>query len=704
MERAVPVTRRSVLVALGVGLVLIALAVILTLSRSPLILAGAGSVRPVTYDSINRGDFGTCQGNEVLPRGTTAIRLWVRANVGPSVRVSAWSGARVLTRGNVGTGWAGVHVTVPVAAVPATVSQARVCVTVGRAVEAIGLIGEGRTSRETYGRIAIEYLRPGDRTWWSLAGSVAQRMSLGRAPNVAWIFLVPIVLMAMAAVLVSWTVIRQLGRRGWPAAVVGAPLRRRIPGPAWACVCVAFLSAASWSVVTPPFEVPDEPAHFAYTQFLAETGGLSKSDLGSYSQEELAAMEALELQGVRFDPSHGTISTAVEQQRLQRDLVLPLSRVGSGVGVAAPQPPLYYALQTVPYYLGSSGTLLDQLALMRLLSALMAGLTALFAFLFLREALPGVPWAWTVGGLCAALAPLVGFMSGAVNPDAMLCAVSAALFYCLARAFRRGLTPRTAIAIGAVSAIGFLTKLNFIGLAPGVLLALVLLARQAAQRSKRSAYGSLVLAVAVAGSPICVYAVINLLSNHPALGLLSTGIGKTSAHHGSIFGELVYIWQYFLPRLPGMRNDFPGIFTARQLWFNGAVGLYGWSDTYFPAWVYDVALIPAGLLAMLCARELLRARGALRSRAGELLAYVAMGAGVLVLIGADSYLEFPQTAAGYSEPRYLLPLAVLFAAVLALAARGAGRRWGPALGALIVLLILAHNIFSQLLVVGRFYG
>ena len=102
---------------------------------------------------------------------------------------------------------------------------------------------------------------------------------------------------------------------------------------------------------------------------------------------------------------------------------------GTGAGVAAPQPPLYYALETIPYYLGSGGTLLDQLALMRLLSALLAGLTALFAFLFLREALPAVPWAWTVGGLCTALAPLVGFISGAVNPDAMLCAVSAALFY-----------------------------------------------------------------------------------------------------------------------------------------------------------------------------------------------------------------------------------------------------------------------------------
>ncbi len=67
---------------------------------------------------------------------------------------------------------------------------------------------------------------------------------------------------------------------------------------------------------------------------------------------------------------------------------------------------------------------------MRLLSALMAGLTAFFAYLFVREALPGAPWAWAVGGLGVALAPLLGFMSGVVNPDAMLVAVSAATFYC----------------------------------------------------------------------------------------------------------------------------------------------------------------------------------------------------------------------------------------------------------------------------------
>ena len=97
------------------------------------------------------------------------------------------------------------------------------------------------------------------------------------------------------------------------------------------------------------------------------------------------------------------------------------------------------------------------------------------------------------------------------------------------------------------------------------------------------------------------------------------------------------------------------------------------------------------------------AQSALWRRRGELLAYLTMSLGVIGLIGADSYLEFPGRAGGYAEPRYLLPMAALFAAVLALAARGAGRRWGPAVGALLVLLVLAQDIFSQLLEVGRFY-
>jgi hypothetical protein len=684
---------RSVLAALILGGATIALAIVLVLSRSPLVPAGANSVRAAVYNTFTRGPIAVCQVGEELPRGTTAIRLGIRANNGPAVSVTAFSGSRVLTRGSLGTGWRGVSVAIPVRPVGETVSDVRICYTIGPALEGIGLVGEGLARGQTYGRIAVEYLRPGPASWWSLAEAVAHHMSLGRAPGVAWVFLIPIVLMALALAVVAWTIVRRLGRDRRTSALVGAA----------ACAAVACLSAASWSLVMPPFEVPDEPSHFAYAQDLAETGELRRSRSTEASPVETAVLNDLQLTTVRFDPALGTISSAAEQRHLERDLAAPLARVGRGVGVAAPQPPLYYALETIPYYLGSSGNLLDQFELMRLLSALMAGLTALFVYLFLREALPAVPWAWTVGGLCTALAPLVGFMSGAVNPDAQLCAVSAALFYCLARAFRRGLTPRAAIAIGAVTAIGFLTKLNFIGLAPGILLALILLARRVARTDRRAAYRSFALTMVIGAVPVCVYALINTLTHHPTLGLFSSGVHTSTAHTGSLLDEVSYIWQYYLPRLPGMSNDFPGFLTTRQLWFNGAVGLYGWIDTYFPRWVYNFALLPAALIAALAARELIRARVALRRRGAELLAYAAIAAGLLVLVASTAYSEFPNSAAGYAEPRYLLPLAVLFAAILALAARGAGRRWGPAVGTLIVLLILAHDIFSQLLVVGRYY-
>jgi hypothetical protein len=498
---------------------------------------------------------------------------------------------------------------------------------------------------------------------------------------------------------------RATGRASTDGDALLSPVRyrellRRIPRAAWTCALVACLNAACWSIVTPAFQAPDEPDHFAYVKQLAETSRLPSSTAEHTSPEESAVLSALHYDEVRLRPQNHTIATPAEQASLEHVLASTPRSVGSeAAGVARSQPPLYYALEAIPYSLAQSGTVLDRLQLMRLLSALFAGLTAMFVFLFLREALPGVPWAWTVGALAVALVPLLGFVSGAVNPDAMLFAVSAAIFYLLARAFRRGLTTRGAAVIGAVTAIGLLTKLNFIGLVPGILLGLLVLSVRASRVSGRSAYRALALAVAIAFSPVVVYAASNALSGHPLLGLAS---GQSP--HGSLLAEIDYIWQLYLPRLPGTVNDFPSLFTARQLWFNGYVGLYGWLDTTFPGWVYDVALIPAAAIALLCGRALLQGRAALRSRAVELAVYAVIALGVMVLVGAASYHEFPQRDAGFAEPRYMLPMLALLGAALALAARGAGRRWGPVVGALIVVLFLAHDVFSQLLVVARYYG
>jgi hypothetical protein len=708
-------TVRRVRVALAVGLLLLLVALAVVLSQSPLTVAGANSVPVIRRILIVPPGGTACTPAGTLPAGTSAIRLSMFGNAGPHVQLTARSGPEVVASGERAAGWGITEsLTVPVNRVGEERPNTEVCVKLGPGIEPVafnGALGRNATNPEVRG-FRVEYLQPGSKSWWSRASGVAERIGRGHAPSGTWIVFLLIALMIAVAALAAQLVIRELRLaeaqntlRRVPETLGQIPrLLRQIPRAAWTCALVALINAVCWSLITPPFQVPDEPDHFAYVQHLAETASLPIART-EFSQEEATALRDLSQSEVRAHPETHPVATSAEGQRLQRDLARPLRRSGSaGAGDAAGQPPLYYALQTIPYGLGSSGSLLDRLELMRLLSAVMAALTALFAYLFVREALPRFRWAWAVGGLGVALWPLLGFMSGAVNPDAMLFAVSAAIFYLLARGFRRGLTPGLAAAIGAATAIGVVTKLNFVGLTPGIALGLVVLALRAARTSKRSAYRSLALGVGIAASPVLAYLVINLFSNHAGLGASVSGV--VGGTEGSVFNEISYIWQYYLPRLPGMAEEFPGIFTP-GLWFERSVGQYGWLDTTFPTWVYDVALIPAALLAILGIRALVRSRASLRSRAGDLCVYALMAAGLLGLVAATSYAPsstLPHFPAAFWQARYVLPLIPLLGAALVLSARGAGRRWGPVAGALIVVLILAHDVFSQLQVISRFYG
>ncbi|MGC2372461.1 MAG: DUF2142 domain-containing protein, partial [Solirubrobacteraceae bacterium] len=478
----------------------------------------------------------------------------------------------------------------------------------------------------------------------------------------------------------------------------------RVPAAAWACALVALLNGVAWSIVTPAFQGRDEPAHFAYVQQLAETGTLPHAvGNGGVSPAEQLVLTGLNQAEVGFSPQTPAISSAGEQRVLARDLNTDESRVGSGTaGVATSEPPLYYAIQTVPYALGG-GNVLAQLELMRLTGAVLAAITVLLTFFFVRELLPGVPWAATAGALCVAVQPLFGFMSGTVNPDNLLFAVSAAVLLCLARAFRRGLTLRLALATGALIAIGFLSKLNFVGLAFGVFAGLGLLAIREARARGRSGLWPAGIAAGLGAAPVALYALVNAASGRPALG---SGAGITSVFGGSVGREIDYVWELYLPRLPGMAQFFAGVSTFKDVWFDRSVGLYGWIDTEFPGWVDNVALIVVAAIVLLCARELVVRRGALRSRLPELAVYCTMGAGVLAMVGISSYLNRLATGGveGFADPRYLLPLLPLAGAMIALAVRGAGRRAGPAVAAALVATFLAHDLFSQLQAIARYYG
>jgi 4-amino-4-deoxy-L-arabinose transferase-like glycosyltransferase len=482
--------------------------------------------------------------------------------------------------------------------------------------------------------------------------------------------------------------------------------RRRLPIGALTCAAVAVCASLAWSFVTPAFRVPDEIDHYRYVEQLVEDQRPpTPRENAAISDDIAAALRQLRMDRTLDVMPHAGIWSELQERRLAEALAVAQRGDGNGVSYGAtPQPPLYYALETAAYELGRGQTLLQRLSYMRWESALLAGVTVLFVFLFLRELLPGWRWAWSVGALCVALNPLFGYMSGGVNPDALLYAVSAALFYVLARGFRRGLTPRLALAFGAVVAAGMLGKSNFVGLLPGAVLGLTLLTVRARRTSGvplRDVLRLPAIALVTAAVPIALVAVANVAFwNRPAVGLRTARLGDTA--DGSLSEELNYIWQLFLPPLPGTQHLFPpGLSPTRQLWIDGFVGRFGLEQ--FPDWAFDVALVVLIAIALLALRGLFACRHAVRARWTEAVTWSAMTAGVFVVIGLQSYSVFAAGYRGAAQTRYLLPLLALYALTLVLAARGSGRRWAPTVGVVLVLLALAHGLFGQLLMISRFY-
>jgi 4-amino-4-deoxy-L-arabinose transferase-like glycosyltransferase len=485
-----------------------------------------------------------------------------------------------------------------------------------------------------------------------------------------------------------------------------ARLLRRVPKAAWACALVALANGVAWSLIVPPFQVPDENAHYAYVQQVAERGTLPRhiDPEGLFSPREDQLLGALLTYGVVGHRDNPAPETEVQQQVIDAIAKQNLSARGSGdVLTATSNPPLYYALQAIPYKLTPGGKVLDKLAAMRLLSALMGAVTVLLVFLFLRELLPANRWAWPGGALVVAFQPLFGFMSGGVNNDDLLYLTSTGVLWAVARAFRRGLTPANGALIGGFLGAGLVSKLTLLGFVPAVALAVALLARRAWQQDRRAALRGAAWAVGLSAAPWALYVVLDHLVW--ARSAIPGGVGSVPGAAGHTFNfneEVSHVWQLFLPRL-WLRPQF-GYFPLWETWFKGFIGRFGWLDYDFPAWVYPTALAVSLAVCALAACELARRRRALRRRLDELTVYAIALIGLCVEIGVESYRYLISGSGVFEQARYLLPLLGLYAAIVALAVRCGGRRWGPVVGATLVVLALGHDLYAQAITIARYYA
>lgn len=232
MGRTHPVSVRMALAA-GFFLTTAAVGFVLshappTVTRSPAPMLDATELGSSTLGSR------ICQARETLPRGTTAIRLWLEAVIGPHVSAEAISGTHVVTHGARSPGWTAGSVTIPVTPVTRRWSNVTVCVDIAQSRELVGvqivktapasaatdrqgpLPSAQRQRTAAYrqgplpGRILVEYLQPGRASWWSLAVSVARRMGLGHAVSGPSVALLAAALMLAVAVAVSRVILKEL--------------------------------------------------------------------------------------------------------------------------------------------------------------------------------------------------------------------------------------------------------------------------------------------------------------------------------------------------------------------------------------------------------------------------------------------------------------------------------------------------------------
>jgi hypothetical protein len=203
---------------LAAGLLLIVIAIGITMLHSPYRLLASNNVENKAGIGSAEGVSQACQSYETLPRDTSAITLFLEAIYGPKVILTAFAGRRVITRGSIDPGWTGASVTVPIKPIRQTTSGVKLCIALGPGREVVSPLGNAAPPKlamvseghSLLGRMRVEFLRQGNRSWASLTLPTARRLGLGRALTGTWVALLLAALMLTAAGAASWLVLREL--------------------------------------------------------------------------------------------------------------------------------------------------------------------------------------------------------------------------------------------------------------------------------------------------------------------------------------------------------------------------------------------------------------------------------------------------------------------------------------------------------------
>jgi hypothetical protein len=446
---------------------------------------------------------------------------------------------------------------------------------------------------------------------------------------------------------------------------------RRVPAPLkWLLAAVA-LSGIAWAFVVPPWQVPDEDAHFAYVQTVAELqrrpadDGRPSLEAQKSSEQDAAERASGFLRSYQRPEAHPEWAQARERE--WRAAPEPSREDGGGANAAGQNLPAYYVYAAVPYLAASGGDVLDRLYVTRLFSIPLLLVFALSAWLLAGEVLGRDRRAQLLAGAVAGLVPMATFIGSAVTPDAMLLPVWGLWFWLAARVLKR-LQARDAVLLAALTALAVCVKTASVALLPGLVWVgvafLWLRAGRPAPRPRDSVLGA--AAVIALG----------------ALAAVAVAAG-TPRQLGA------YVWQFYSPIDSGGYTLLPQ-WPLRDVWLEGLTGAFGWLEVRFPWPVYALmALLLAALLAAALPRLHLTSLT------------VAFALPALALVAGLHLTELDMLlgeGVAFTQGRYLLPLLPLLGLAVAAVVRSSAPA-GAVLGGL-----AAWQLASLAAVMARFHA
>jgi hypothetical protein len=560
-------------------------------------------------------------------------------------------------------------------------------------------------------RIAVWFLPPAgkQRSLFASAGAIFSRAALFR-PGIVRAWTYPVLLFVLLPLAWAAALLAML------RSAVGRTLRVRGRVVSWGALIalVAFVNAGSWALITPAFNAPDEPQHFAYSQYLATTGHApapTPDGRPEYSTDEVLALNAVDLYAQSSSPVGRPPWLAVQQQAAERFRAAtkphPSNNGGGATASASPHAPGYYGLTALAYELVRSQSVFSQLTVMRLVSSLLGALVAACAFGIVRELLPRQQFAAVAAGLLVAFHPMFSFMAGAINNDNGINAAGALSLYLLIRGLRRGLTWRLALGLGATLAMAPLMKKTGYEIYPPAVLGLVGIAWRNHRLRDTRAWAALIGAfAAVQGG----YSLILAPTFYPSSVAGRPASSGTGAATGALVSAehmpgrfLVYLWELFLPRLSFMGELFPPGWPFYQVYVERGWASFGWYTFDFPRWVYSIivfAMIAIGLLALATA---VRNWSFVRRRGFELAVIALFPVSVLVAVEAAFFDPTGGRTVVAEQGRYIFPAIAALAAIAVAGTFGFGRRWQIPLASVLVVSMMALCYASQLLTLSSFF-